>query len=51
MSIRFGLIGYGLIKAALNYNPKSGHMRMAVTISMPDKLGFTMLLEDAATSL
>jgi creatinine amidohydrolase/Fe(II)-dependent formamide hydrolase-like protein len=34
-----------------NYEPKSGHMRMAGTLSMPDDAGFTMLLEAAATSL
>lgn len=34
-----------------NYAPASGHMRMAGTISMPDTLGYTMLLEAAATSL
>jgi creatinine amidohydrolase len=34
-----------------NYEPKSGHMRMAGTISMPDDAGFTMLLEAASASL
>jgi creatinine amidohydrolase len=34
-----------------NYNPPSGHMRMAGTLSMPNDAGFTMLLEAAANSL
>ena len=34
-----------------NYEPKSGHMRYAGTLSMPNDAGFTMLLEAAANSL